>query len=108
MTKQYQVTLTTPTNKYRPVSCIVTREQSTDEDLSLNKTIKQEIAKQGIQKICQKRLWSKKDLLSYEYTKVKVRMYDKEKIEQQNKERYEKIKQEKYAAGEWVAPKTAR
>lgn len=108
MQKQYQVTLLCANGKYRPISCIVTKEQSTNEDLSTNKEMKKTLANLGIQKICNQRLWQTKELIGYGYTKVKVREYDKKKIEQQNKERYEKLKEEKYAAGEWVRPKTAR
>ena len=95
---QYQVTLTTTTGKYKPVSCIITT------NLTLEKNKKEIIAK-GVQKICQKRYWTQRDLKVYGYLKAKVREYDKEKIEQENKERYEKLKEEKYACGEWKAPR---
>ena len=94
----YQVTLTTTTGKYKPVSCIITT------DLTL-KDNKKEIINKGVVKICQKRYWTQRDLKNYGYTKAKVREYDKEKIEQENKERYEKLKEEKYSCGEWKAPK---
>ena len=95
---QYQVTLTTTTGKYKPVSCIVTTDLTLEDN-------KKEIINKGIVKICQKRYWTQRDLKKYGYLKAKVREYDKEKIEQENKERYEKLKQEKYACGEWKAPK---
>lgn len=95
---QYQVTLTTTTGKYKPVSCII----ATDLTLENNK---KEIINLGVVKICQKRYWTNRDLKIYGYTKAKVRLYDKEQIEKENKERYEKLKEEKYACGEWKAPK---
>lgn len=105
MKKQYQVTLISATGKYKPVSCLITMEQTEDVDLTLNKEIKKNIITQGIQKICNQRFWSKRELVMYEYTKSRVRVYDKEKIAQENAERYEKIKEEKYASGEWKRPK---
>lgn len=105
MRKQYQVTLISSTGKYKPVSCIVTREQTTDEDLSLNKEVRKALITLGTQKICAQRLWQKRELIDYGYTKAKVREYDKEKIARENAERYEKIKEEKYASGEWEKPK---
>lgn len=98
MKTQYQVTLSTTNNKYKPVSCIIT----TDLDLENNK---KEIINLGVTKICQKRYWTKRDLVNYGYLKAKVRLYDKEKIAEENAARYEKIKQEKYLSGEWKKPK---
>ena len=98
MSKQYQVTLTSISGKYKPVSCIIT----TDLTIEDNKKI---IINKGVTKICQKRYWTQRDLKNYGYLKAKVREYDKTKIEQENKERYERIKEEKYASGEWVRPK---
>ena len=66
---------------------------------------KKTIINKGVNKICQKRYWTQRDLKNYGYLKAKVREYDKAKIEQENKERYERIKEEKYASGEWVRPK---
>lgn len=106
MKKEYQVTILCSTGEYRPVSTIVNYEQSSGEDLSLNKDKRKEIQTKGIIKICQKRGWDKKDLIKYNYTKCKIRLYDKEAIEKENKERYEKIKEEKYATGEWKRPKS--
>lgn len=103
MRKQYQVTLTS--EHYKPVSCIITREQKTDTNLLENAETKKQIIAEGTIKICQKRLWSKSDLKKYGYLKVRVRQYDKEEIKQLNAERYEKIKAEKYASGEWKKPK---
>ena len=105
MTIQYQVTLMCSTGEYKPVSCLVTREQNNSTDLSKIKSDRAEIVNRGIQKICAKRYWSSADLKRYHYTKVKIRLYDKEKIEAENKERYEAIKEAKYASGEWKRPK---
>lgn len=106
--KEYQVTIINPDGKYKPVSCIVTREQNSDYDLSrLDKKIRNEIAAAGTQKICNKHYWNKSDLLKYGYTQVKVRLYDKEKIAAENAERYARIKEEKYASGEWKRPKNS-
>lgn len=77
MKKQYQVTLFCSSGAYRPVSCIVTREQNEDIDLSSNKEIRKEIQKAGITKICQKRLWGIKELTKFSYTKCKIRVYEK-------------------------------
>ncbi len=105
MKREYQVTLSCTTNKYKPVACIVKREQTTDEDLTLKPDIKREIINQGIKTICNKRLWCGKDLQRYGYLKVKVRLYDREKIAKENEERDNRIKEEKYNSGEWVRPK---
>lgn len=94
MMKEYQVTLMCADGKYKPVSCIV------KTDLTDIKEIK----KKGIEKICRQRRWGKFELVSYGYTKAKIREYDKEKIAQEKAERYEKIKEEKYASGEWKRP----
>lgn len=96
MKKQYQVTLLAQNGKYKPVSTIVTMEETAD---------KKAILAEGTKKICLKRYWSKADLIRYTYTRGKVREYDKEKIEKENAERYERIKEEKYASGEWKRPK---
>lgn len=93
---KYQVTLFCTSGKYKPVSTLVEWNEPYD---------KTAIFRKGVKNICIKRLWSKVDLLRYDYTKGKVREYDKEKIKKENAERYEKIKQEKYACGEWKAPK---
>lgn len=105
MTKQYQVTLLCASGHYRPVSAIVTFTQETDTDLTQDKDKRKEIQSKGIVKICQKRGWGKAELLKYDYTKCKIRVYDREKIAQEDKERYEKIKEEKYQTGEWKRPK---
>lgn len=104
MIKQYQVTLMSNGNKYRPVSAIVSVEAI---DLA-DKAQRQTIVKRGTEKICAQRYWGKTDLLRYGYLKAKVREYDKEKIEQENKERYERIKEEKYSTGEWKRPKNKK
>ena len=105
MMKEYQVTLTSVTGKYKPVSCIIKKDNKEVLEKGREKFVK-ELQQQGIIKICQKRLWTNADLRKYGYTKVKVREYDKEKIEKENAERYEKIKEEKYASGEWKRPTT--
>ena len=104
MMKEYQVTLISTTGKYKPVSCIIKRDSKEVLEIGRTAFIGQ-IQKQGIIKICQKRLWNNSDLKKYGYTKVKVREYDKEKIAKENAEKYEKLKEEKYASGEWQRPK---
>ena len=75
MKKQYQVTLYCSTGAYRPVSCIVNREQYSDEDYSSLAIVKKELQKAGIKKICEKRGWRLSDLVKFEYTRYKVRAY---------------------------------
>ena len=96
MKKQYQVTLICENGKYKPVSTIVTMEETTD---------RKAIMREGQKKIMIKRYWSMADLTRYGYTKGKIREYDKEKIERENAARYEALKEEKYASGEWKRPK---
>ena len=103
MLKEYQITLTSTSGKYKPVSCIVKKDSKEVLEKGRDVFIK-ELQQQGIIKICQKRLWNNSDLKRYGYTKVKVREYDKEKIAKENAERYERIKEEKYASGEWKRP----
>lgn len=107
MKQMYQVTLTSTTGKYRPVSCVITREHAEGVDLSSNKDTRKELVNAGVQTICRKRLWSKKEITSYGYTRAKVRMYDPVKIREENAARYERIKAEKYASGEWKKLKGA-
>ena len=97
MKKQYQVTLICENGKYKPVSTIVTMEETTD---------RRAIMREGQKKIMIKRYWSMADLTRYGYTKGKIREYDKEKIEKENAARYEALKEEKYASGEWKRPKS--
>ena len=97
MKKQYQVTLICENGKYKPVSTIVTMEETTD---------RRAIMREGQKKIMVKRYWSMADLTKYGYTKGKIREYDKEKIERENAARYEALKEEKYASGEWKRPKS--
>ena len=97
MKKQYQVTLICENGKYKPVSTIVTMEETTD---------RRAIMREGQKKIMIKRYWSMADLTKYGYTKGKIREYDKEKIEKENAARYEALKEEKYASGEWKRPKS--
>ena len=97
MKKQYQVTLICDNGKYKPVSTIVTLEETSDKKI---------IMREGQRKIMVQRYWSMADLKKYGYTKGKVREYDREKIARENAERYERIKEEKYASGEWKRPKS--
>ena len=97
MKKQYQVTLICENGKYKPVSTIVTMEETTD---------RRAIMREGQKKIMIKRYWSMADLTRYGYTKGKIREYDKEKIDQEKAARYEALKEEKYASGEWKRPKS--
>ena len=97
MKKQYQVTLICENGKYKPVSTIVTMEETTD---------RKAIMREGQKKIMIKRYWSMADLTRYGYTKGKIREYDKEKIEQENAARYDALKEEKYASGGWKRPKS--
>lgn len=78
MEKKYQVTLYCSTGQYKPVSCIVTIKQEDDSNLLLNPTTKKDIVHKGVVKICQKRYWSNKDLVRYNYTKAKARVFEKE------------------------------
>lgn len=100
--EQYQVTLICGNGKYKPVSCIIKRENKID--LSDTKAKKQLVA-EGAKKICQVRGWVSADLKKFGYTSAKTREYDKEKIAAAAKENYERIKEEKYASGEWKRPK---
>lgn len=74
--RKYQITLYCSTNQYKPVSCIITMKQDDDTNLLNNPTTKKEIVHKGIMKICQKRYWSKADLLKYYYTKAKARLIE--------------------------------
>lgn len=94
---QYQVTLTTTTGKYKPVSCIITTELNLEHN-------KKDIITLGVKKICQKRYWTQRDLSTYGYLKAKVREYDKAKIEQENKNKYEQYKEHMYSTGQWKRP----
>lgn len=75
MKKQYQITLICATGQYRPVSTIVTIEQENEENLLLIPEQKAHIIANGIRRICQQRLWTKRDVAKYGYTKVKSREY---------------------------------
>lgn len=97
MKKQYQVTLMCNNGKYKPVSTIVSLEETSD---------KKAIMREGQRKIMIQRYWTMADLKKYGYTSGKVREYDREKIERENAERYARIKEEKYASGEWQRPKS--
>jgi hypothetical protein len=87
MKKQIQVTLIS--NKgYKPISCLIEVDYE-------NLPSKEEMKNQGIVKICHRKYWTSRELTTYGYTKVKMRVYNKEKIEQENKEKYEQIKKER-------------
>lgn len=75
MLKQYQVTLFCNTKAYKPVSCIIKNEQKDDTNLLIDDVVKKSIINRGIQKICNQRYWSKKDLQKYGFTRVKAREY---------------------------------
>ena len=76
---KYQITLFCTTNQYKPISTIVTIKQE-DETINLldNKETKKDIVHKGIVKICQKRYWSNKDLVRYNYLKAKARKVEAE------------------------------
>ena len=78
MRKEYQITLFCSTGAYKPVSCIVKREQYSDADYSANPTVKKELQKMGVKKICEKRGWGLNDLSRYGYTRYKVRAWTAE------------------------------
>lgn len=105
MKKQYQVTLKSTTGKYKPISCIITKEQKEDVNLLLIKEEKTQIINAGVIKICGQRYWGKRDIIEQGFTIATTRVYDKEKIAKENKERYEQIKEAKYQSGEWQRPK---
>lgn len=75
---KYQVTLFCSTGQYKPVSCIVIMKQDNDDNLLINPITKKEIMHKGIVKICQKRYWTNKDLVKYNYRSAKVRVFKKE------------------------------
>ena len=87
---QFQITLFDKQGRYKPVSTIIDVES-----IAYFNTHKAEIKKKAVNKICQKRYWTARELKEYGYTTCKIRLYDKEQIEQENKERYEKIKEER-------------
>lgn len=104
MIKEYQVTVMCENGKYKPVSCIIKREQ--DDVLTIGKeAFTREVRKAGIIKICQKRGWTAADLKRFGYTRVLAREYDRERIAEANAARYEAIKEAHYASGEWQRPK---
>ena len=91
---EYQITLFCASKKYRPVSCIVKRNDKVDIH---NATVKRQLLNEGMKKICVQRGWTARDLATFGYATGKL---DKEA-----EERYNKIKEEKYASGEWKRPK---
>jgi hypothetical protein len=94
MLKEYQITLFDPSNKCKPVSCIITKDTNLITAIGKDTYIKR-IKEDGIKKICAKRYWQTTDLIKYGYTRMKIREYDKEKIAKENAERYEQIKKER-------------
>ena len=76
MIKKYQVTLFCPSGEYKPVACIVNYEQKNNDDLTKEKSSKLDIQRKGVIKICQKRYWSKADLIRFNFTKCKIRAVD--------------------------------
>lgn len=85
-----QVTLFDKDNRYKPVSAIIEVESVKDF-----KEHEKEYKTKAIQKICIKRLWTKEDLIKYNYTTCKCRIYDPEKIAELNKRKYEEIKKQR-------------
>lgn len=77
MKKRYQVTLYCTTGQYKPISTIVTIEQIDESNLLLDKDSKKDIINKGVIAICAKRCWSSRDVMKYNYTKVKAREYVK-------------------------------
>ena len=65
-----QITLFDSNNRYKPVSTLIEVES-----IKYYKEHKQEIHTKAIQKICAKRQWTARDLLKYNYTKLKARNY---------------------------------
>jgi hypothetical protein len=102
---EFQVTLFSTDGIYRPVSCIVRRKAPCDIK---DPAIKRQILNEGMQKICNTRGWTARDLAKFGFKTGKVRVYDKEKLDKEAEERYNKIKEEKYASGEWKRPKKKR
>ena len=86
----YQITLFDKSGKYKPVSALVTVENT---EYFKNNREKVKIA--GVVKICQKRGWTQRELEKYGYTTCKIRIYNPEKIRREAKERYERIKKER-------------
>lgn len=104
MIKEYQVTLICESGQYRPVSCVVKRDDEEIITLGL-KEFMRKVKSDGIKKICNKRGWTAAELRRYYYTKIKAREYNKELIEAEKIEKYEAIKKAKYASGEWKPSK---
>ena len=79
-----QITLFDNNNRYKPISTLIEVES-----IKYYKEHKQEIHTKAIQKICAKKQWTAKDLLKYNYTKLKARNYSlylKGKREKNNEE----------------------
>lgn len=73
--KLYQVTLFCTTGQYRPVSTIVRYRQEANDNLLFDAQKRSEIITLGVQKLCLKHYWGKKDLIRYGYTHAKAREY---------------------------------
>lgn len=76
MMKRYQVTMYCTTGEYRPISCIIKRDEEEIDRLG-KQGFKEKLKRDGVQKICALRCWDKADLVRYHYTRVKIREYDK-------------------------------
>ena len=105
MKQDYQVTLLCADGRYRAASCLVSVEQNAGIDLTQDAKRRAEIKLTGIKKICCSKGWTKQDLTKYNYTRVKVRLYNKAEIEAEKAAKYNAIKEEKYSTGEWKRPK---
>lgn len=75
MKKKYQVTMYCVTGQYKPISTIVTIEQTHDDNLLLDVNRKKEIINKGVVAICHKKYWTARDVKKYSYTKVRAREY---------------------------------
>lgn len=80
MMKEYQVTLYNTTHQYKPISTIV-KADTKALVLVGKQAYLQDIKRRGIQAICNKRYWTGKDLVRYNYTMCKMREYNKQKKE---------------------------
>ena len=96
---KYQITLFCKTGKYKPVSCIIEKNDRDD---------KNKLLQRGLTKISISRGWSKDEMKRLGYTAVKIREYDPEKIKAEADARYTALKEEKYTTGEWKRPKKER
>lgn len=65
-----QYTLFCASGHYRPVSCLITIEDIKDYNANPNK-----YKNRAIHKIMAQRYWTKEDLVRYDYTQLKHRLY---------------------------------